>query len=99
MSRPAIQSFKLTPKIAVYECHPDSERQFQHWRLWDNRAPGGGHNIVMSAKTKEEALVQAIDYWAKYCSQWEKKFTDLNNKVEAFFNAVHPDEEDEEDNE
>jgi hypothetical protein len=92
MSRPAIQICKLTDDIDVYECHPDSERRFQHWRLWDSRA---GYNIVMGAKTKEEALVQAVDFWAKKYYEREKELTALHEKVDAFVEAVRPKEEEE----
>jgi hypothetical protein len=90
MSRPAIQICELTDDIDVYECHPDGERQFQHWRLWDGRAR---YNIVMDAKTKEEALVRAIDYWAKKYYEREKELTALQKKVVAFVESVCPKEE------
>jgi hypothetical protein len=49
----------------------------------------------MDAKTKEEALVQAIDYWAKRYLETEKELTALQNKVDAFVSAVRPlDDED-----
>ena len=91
MSRPAIQSFQLTNDIDVYECHPDSERRYQHWRLWDKRA---GYNIVMSAKTKEEALVKAIDYWAECFVKLRREHDELQAKVDSFVNTVRPTEED-----
>ena len=90
MGRPAIQSFQLTPEMCVHECHPDSERRFQHWRLWDERIK---FNIVMDGKTKEEALVQAIDYWAGRYAEIQKEFTDLRSKVERFVEDVTPEEE------
>lgn len=89
MSRPPIQCFEF-PNIDVYECHPDSERQFRHWRLWDDRA---GYNIVMSAKTKEEALVEAIQYWATRCKEFETKLSGLQAKVDTFVNSVAPAED------
>lgn len=89
MSRAPIQSFTLTPNIDVYECHPDSERRFQHWRLWDDRA---GYNVVMNAKTKEGALVEAIDYWAKRFKDLEKEHDELQTKVDDFIQAVRPEE-------
>jgi hypothetical protein len=93
MSRPPIQSFSPTPDIDVYECHRDGERPYQHWRLWDKRAD---YNIVMSARTKEEALVRAIDYWAKKYLESEKELTALQNKVDSFVSAVRPLEDPEE---
>lgn len=89
MGRPAIQTFSF-PHIDVYECHPDSERQFQHWRLWDDRAE---FNIVMSAKTKDEAFVEAIDYWAEKYKKLKLENTVLQNKVDSFIQAVRPAEE------
>lgn len=90
MGRPAIQSFELSPDVTVYECHPDSERQFRHWRLWDKRA---AYNIVMSAKTKEEALVEAIEYWAKRYVELNRKYNELQYKVDSFVELVSPKED------
>lgn len=89
MSRPPIQSFSPTQDIDVYECHPDSERPFKHWRLWDTRA---GYNIVMGAKTKEEALVAAIDYWAKKYLELIREHDGLQAKVDSFVQAVRPED-------
>lgn len=94
MGRPAIQSFSPTPNIDVYECHPDGERPFQHWRLWDKRAE---FNIVMSAKTKEEALVQAIEYWAEKYKKLKTEHNELQTKVYTFIHAVAPPEENDHD--
>lgn len=91
MSRPPIQSFEF-PNIDVYECHPDSERQFNHWRLWDRRAE---FNIVMSAKTKDEAFVEAIDYWAEKYKKLKNEHDELQAKVYTFINAVSPPSEEE----
>lgn len=92
MGRPAIQSFKPTPDIAVYECHRDGERQFQHWKLWDNRAD---YNIVMGAKTKEDAFVEAIEYWASRYVRLEREHRELQSKVDSFVNAVATETEEE----
>jgi hypothetical protein len=89
MGRPCIQSFSF-PNIDVYECHPDSERQFKHWRLWDDRAE---YNIVMDAKTKEEALVEAIEYWAERFLKLKLENDELQTKVDSFIQAVRPEEE------
>jgi hypothetical protein len=94
MGRPAIQSFSPTKDIDVYECHPDGERQFQHWRLWDKRAE---YNIVMDAKTKEEALVKAIEYWAEKYKELKTEHDELQTKVYAFINAVAPPQENDHD--
>jgi len=90
MGRPSIQSFQLTDNINVYECHPDSERQYRHWRVWDERER---FNVVMSAKTKEEALVQAIDHFAERFFKERKELVELQKKVDAFVDAVRPPEE------
>jgi hypothetical protein len=93
MGRPAIQSFSPTPNLDVYECHPDGERPFKHWQLWDDRAE---YNIVMDAKTKEEALVEAIDYWAERFLKLQQENNELQAKVNSFVAAVCPEEEDRE---
>ena len=91
MGRAAIQICKLTPNIDVYECHPDSERRFIHWQLWDERV---GYNIIMDAKTKEDALVGAIDYWAEKFLKLERENAELQTKVNNFVKSVTPEEED-----
>ena len=90
MGRPAIQSFSPTPNIDVYECHPDSERPYQHWRLWDKRRK---FNIVMSARTKEAALIEGLEYWATRCEKFEAELTELRAKVDSFVDAVTPSED------
>lgn len=90
MSRKPIQFFTLTEDLNICECHPDGERQFTHWRIWDER---DGSNIVMSAKTKEEAFVEAIDYWAERFKKLEREHTELQTKVDSFVQSVRPEEE------
>jgi hypothetical protein len=90
MSRPAIQSFQLNKYVQVYECHPDSERRFNHWRIWDSRAC---YNIVMSAKTKEDALIEAIEYWAERFDKINRSYNELKVKIDHFVGEVAPSEE------
>lgn len=91
MGRPAIRSFSPTPNIDVCECHPDSERRFIHWQLWDARV---GYNIVMDATTKEDALVWAIEYWAAKFLKLKRENAELQTKVNNFVESVTPEEED-----
>ena len=91
MGRACIQSFKLSEHVTVYEFHPDSERPYQHWRVYDTRA---GYNIVMSAKTKEEALFLAMEYWAEREIALRKEFNELETKAWSFVHSIAPPKED-----
>jgi hypothetical protein len=91
MSRPAIQSIVLSPNLTLSECHPDSECRAVNWWLYDKRA---GMNLGMHAKTKEAALVEAIDYWAERAKRYEDDFTSLQAKVNGFVSQFVEDSED-----
>ena len=86
MSRPAISSEELNEHLTLSECHPDSECRVNNWWLYDDRAFGTGCNIAMRAKTKEEAFVEAIEFWAERCLEIEQKHKDLKSKVDNFVN-------------
>jgi hypothetical protein len=47
----------------------------------------------MGAKTKEEALVEAIDYWAERFLKLQREHTELQTKVDSFVQAVQPEDE------
>ncbi len=87
MSRPAIQSIKLSPDVTLSECHPDSERRTVHWVLYDKRA---GMNLSIGALTKEAVLLEALNYWAKRFIALEKVHTTLSVHVDTFVDAVRP---------
>ena len=81
MSRPAIQSDKLNEHLTLYECHPDSECRTNNWWLYDTRA---GMNLGMREKTREDALVAALEHWAKRALVAELSHAQLKAKVDAF---------------
>jgi hypothetical protein len=87
MSRPAIQSIKLSKHLTLSECHPDSECRTVNWWLYDERA---GMNLSMRASTKESALQEALDYWAKRCLAVENAHASLSARVDAFVAQVRP---------
>jgi len=94
MSRPPIQSVKLSPHLTLSECHPDLECRVNNWWLYDERA---GMNLAMRAKSRDEAFVEVIEYWAERAARYENAYTSLNAQVQAFVGAVNPPDENDED--
>ena len=94
MSRPAINSTSLNNNITISECHPDSECRTNNWWLYDDRA---GMNIGMREKTRDEAFVKAIEYWAKRAAGYEEAYNNLQSKVSAFVGQVVDNREDTDD--
>lgn len=96
MSRPAIHSAKLNQHLTLSECHPDSECRTNSWWLYDDRAYGSGMNIGMRAKTRDEAFVKAIEFWAKRALETEKAYSQIKGQVDTFVNQFveHEDEDD-----
>ena len=92
MSRPPIQTIKLSEHLKLHECHPDSECSTNNWWLWDSRA---GHNLAMRAKTREEALVKAVNYWAKRYVEIARAYGTLKDSVDSFVSKVHKCDEEE----
>lgn len=92
MARPAIANTKLNDHLTLSECHPDSECRVNNWWLYDKRA---GLNIGMRAKTKDEAFVEAIEYWSERAIEAEQSLSELSSKVNAFLSQFN-DEDDEE---
>lgn len=82
--RPAIQSERLNTHLTLSECHPDSECRTNNWWLYDNRAYGTGMNISMRARTRDEALVEAIEFWAKRAIAAEQAHAALRSTVDGF---------------
>lgn len=83
MSRKPISSINFSKEINLSECHPDSECRTVNWWLYDTRA---GMNIGMREKTRDEAFVKAINYWAKRSNKYEKAYADLKTRVDNFVN-------------
>ena len=81
MSRPAISNIRLNQHLTLSECHPDSECRTNNWWLYDTRA---GLNIGMRAKTRDEAFVEAIEYWAKRAQRTKLLYDQLKAQVDTF---------------
>ena len=91
MSRPAISNVELDDHLTISECHPDSECRTNNWWLYDDRA---GMNIGMREKTRDDAFVHAINYWAKRALKAELAHEQLQSKVDAFVSQFVEAEED-----
>ena len=81
MSRPAIHSVHLNQHLTLSECHPDSECRTNNWWLYDDRAR---MNVGMREKTRDEAFIEAIEYWAKRAIKAEQEYSQLRQQVDAF---------------
>lgn len=92
MSRPPIQTIELNKYMTLCECHPDSGCRQVNWWLYDERA---GMNIVMRALTREDALVEASEYWAERCQSMEGGYRKLQKLVDQFVETVRPLEDEE----
>jgi hypothetical protein len=91
MSRPAISKIKFNSNLSLAECHPDSECRTNSWWLYDERA---GMNIGMREKSRDEAFVSAIEYWAERALRAELCYSHIKSQVDSFVNQfVEPDEE------
>lgn len=83
MSRPAINNIELNDHLTLSECHPDSECRTNNWWLYDDRAYGG-MNVGMREKTRDEAFVAAIEFWARRAMSAERKHAEIKAKVDTF---------------
>lgn len=91
MARPSISTVKLNEYMSISECHPDSECRTNNWWLYDKRA---GRNIGFRAVSRDAALVEAIDYWAKRALLAEECYSNLKNSVDLFVGQfAEPEEE------
>ena len=95
MSRPAINSTKLNQNLILSERHPDSECHTNNWWLYDKRAYNGeGSNIGMRTKSRDEAFIEAIEFWAKRAILAEQKYNQLKDRVDLFVGQfAEPEEE------
>ena len=91
MARPSISTTKLNDYLSISECHPTSECRTNNWWVYDKRAE---KNICREAKTRDVALVEAIDYWSKRALLAEQCYSDLKNSVDIFVSQfAEPEEE------
>lgn len=92
MSRPPIQHTNLNNNLSLSECHPDSECRTNNWWLYDKRA---GMNLAMRAKSRDDAFVQTIEYWANRSARYERDYCELKQRLDLFINQFAKESEDE----
>lgn len=80
MSRPAINSTKLTDTLTLSECHPTADHRGAWW-LYDKTR---GMNLAMGAKTQADAFVAALTYYQDRLTTVEAEHKALKTKVDAF---------------
>ncbi len=78
-----IQEVFATDTLTLTECHDG------FW-LWDHTRK---MNLSIRAFSEREALVYALEYYQQRLLDVERKHKDLSTKVDAFINAVRPEEE------
>jgi hypothetical protein len=47
-------------------------------------------NIGMREKTRDEAFVEAINYWAERAEDYADSYSDLKSRVDVFVSQVAP---------
>ena len=84
MARKPINSVQLNQHLTLSECHPDSECRVNNWWIYDDRAYRTGMNIGMRAKTRDEAFVESIEFWAERARKTEDALASLQTQVKSF---------------
>ncbi len=84
MATKALRNIKLTDDLTMSECKDG------YW-LYDYTR---GMNLSMSAKTQEDAFVEAITYYQKRLKQVENELNRLNKSVSAFIDSISDEYED-----
>ena len=97
MSKKPISYVELNQHLTLSECHPDSECRANNWWLYDDRAYGTGMNIGMRTKTRDEAFVAAIEFWAERARKTENALASLQTQVKSFVENFPKRDEEEED--
>ena len=87
MSTKAITSTDLTSTLTISECKDG------FWLYDETR----GMNLAMRAKTRDEAFVDALEYYQERLKEVETEYAALKSKVEAFVDQVSEDSEEIED--
>lgn len=80
----SLKNTKLTDNLTLSECTDG------YW-LYDYTR---GMNLSMSAKTQEDAFIEAITYYQKRLKKVESELNKLNKSVGMFIDLVSEDEED-----
>jgi hypothetical protein len=83
MATKAIRSIKLTDTLTISECKDG------YW-LYDKTR---GMNLVMRAKTEQDAYVDAITYYQKRCAEIEHKKKKLYDSVNSFIESLSDNDE------
>lgn len=83
MASKAIRSIKLTDTLTISECKDG------YW-LYDKTR---GMNLSMSAKTEQDAYVDAISYYQKRCAEIEHKKKKLYDSVNNFIKSLSDNDE------
>ena len=79
-----ISHIDLTPTLALTECNDG------FW-LYDTTR---GMNLAMSAKTAQDAFVEALEYYQGRLLEIEKAHAELSQKVDAFVSQFQEDTDD-----
>lgn len=74
MARPARSITHLSDTLHLADCHDG------FWLYDDTR----GMNLSMSAKTKDDAFVEALTYYQERLKQVEGWYSSLKSKVDQF---------------
>jgi len=83
MSTKAISTEDLSKTLHLSECRDG------FWLYDDTR----GMNLAMRAKTKDEALVDALDYYQSRLKEVETEYKLLKDKVDSFVNQFNEDDD------
>ena len=89
MSRPPIQSERLTPTLSISEFHKDAEHP-QGWWVYDHKL---SWSIGCAQPTRELALVEAVETYQKFYEELKERYTKLKKKVDLFVDQINEDEE------
>lgn len=92
MSKPYFKTLLKNENINLYE---DTREKLPAGRkgrfyLWDKYC---GMNLAMGAITKEDAFIEAMDYYRTQLIQYKTQYNELNNKVNSFVSQFIEDED------
>lgn len=73
----------LNSNTSLTECHNG------YW-LWDKTQE---MNLAMKADSREEALLEALEFYQKYYAKRKKELSDLKAKVDSFLVQFEPEDE------
>lgn len=79
MAREPISSKRLNEYLTLSECPANN------WSIYDKRAFVTGLSIAFRKETKNEAFVEAIEFWAERARKTENALAMLQAQVKTFF--------------